>query len=345
MSQYRCAVIGCGGRAYGHAQAYGLVSRGELVACCDLRREAREKYAGQFGLRAYGEAAEMLEKEKPDLVHLVTWPESRLELMTLVDACLIPACIVEKPIACQVADWKQLVELEKATRTKFAVCHQFRWHAALSACRQALRSGRLGRLLFLDFTARFNISGQGTHILDYAMSLNEDSPVVRVFGAASGAGELESSHPGPDTAMAQVQFANGVMGQWSTGHSSPKAIEEDTPWKHVRIAAYAERGRTLYEEFGKWEIVSPYGVQGGRVESMDEWARGNDDAQARLTEAMFDWLEDDGKPAGTNLKLGLHQWHAVLGLYASVVWRKPVEIPFDPPEDLFQQLAEALRGS
>jgi predicted dehydrogenase len=345
MPKYRSAVIGCGGRSYGHANAYRLVERGALAACCDLRPEAREAYAARCGLRAYADAAEMLEREKPDLVHLVTWPESRVELMSLVEAAGVPACIVEKPIACQVADWKQLVALEARARTKFAVCHQLRWHASLSACRRALASGKLGRLLFLDFTARFNISGQGTHILDYAMSLNEDAPAVRVFGAASGTEEMASGHPGPDTTVAQVQFANGVWGCWSTGHASPKAIEEDTPWKHVRVAAYAERGRMLYEEFGKWEIASPAGVEGGQVESMEHWTQGNDQAQAAMIEAMFDWLEDDSRPAGTHLKKGLHQWQVVLALYASALWRRPVELPFDPPEDLFRQLGEALRGA
>ena len=57
---------------------------------------------------------------------------------------------------------------------------------------------------------------------------------------------------------------------------------------------------------------------------------------------MFDCIEDDDKPAGTNLGLGLHQWQVVLGLYASALWRKPMEIPFDPPLDLFAKLKVAL---
>ena len=85
MTKYRCVVVGCGARSFGHADAYKLVSRGELVACCDLLPEKRDKYSTQYGLRSYAEVSEMLEKEKPDLVHLVTWPQSRVELMTLVD--------------------------------------------------------------------------------------------------------------------------------------------------------------------------------------------------------------------------------------------------------------------
>jgi hypothetical protein len=45
---------------------------------------------------------------------------------------------------------------------------------------------------------------------------------------------------------------------------------------------------------------------------------------------------------GTNLKRSLEQWNAVLGLYASAAWRRPVELPFAPPEDLWEQLGRAL---
>jgi len=57
---------------------------------------------------------------------------------------------------------------------------------------------------------------------------------------------------------------------------------------------------------------------------------------------MFDWLEDDGKPVGTNLKRSLEQWNAVLGLYASTVYREPIDVPFDPPDDLWEKLGQAL---
>src|SRR5947209_3055664 len=132
---YRAAIVGCGPRSINHARAYAQIGRAELVACCSRRAEVRDPFAARFGMRAYDGMAEMLEREKPDLVHLVTWPAGRAGLMALANQHDVPACIVEKPIACQVADWRELCALEAVTRTKFATCHQFRWHAALSACR------------------------------------------------------------------------------------------------------------------------------------------------------------------------------------------------------------------
>ena len=149
-------------------------------------------------------------------------------------------------------------------------------------------------------------------------------------------------HPSPDATVAQLVFANGVRGMWTLGHTAPRIVDDGAVWKHCRVAAYAERGRTLYEEFGRWQIVSPDGVEEGRVADMDDGAEGNLAAQANLTKAMFDWIEDDGKPVGTNLRRSLDQWNVVLGLYASAVCREPIDLPFDPPDDLWAELGRAL---
>jgi hypothetical protein len=108
------------------------------------------------------------------------------------------------------------------------------------------------------------------------------------------------------------------------------------------VAAYCERGRVLFEEFGRWEIASPEGLASGETTSMSEWQAHNDQAQANLTQAMLFWLEDDARPAGTSLTRALAQWNAILGIYASGLWRRPIDLPFDPPEDLFQQLTAHL---
>lgn len=335
MGSYRCAIIGCGGRARMHALAYKLIDRGELVACCDLIAERRERLAGEFGIKPYADAAEMIEKEKPGLVHVVTLPTARVELMQIASDRGVPACLVEKPIAYQVRDWRALVELEAKSRTRFGVNAQFRYHSSLTRCREALRSGRLGRLLFLDASAGGTIADQGVHTLDWAMSLNEDAPVARVFGQACGGKEMTGRQPSPDTTVAQLLFANGVRGLWHLGHTAPRVVDDTAYYKHCRVAAYAEGGRTLYEEFGQWEVVSREGAEEGRI--------ANHAAQAALTNAMFDWLEDENKPVGTNLKRALAQWNVILGLYACAVTHRPVDLPFEPADDLWEALGQTLR--
>ncbi len=345
MPKYRSVIIGCGGRAYGHANAYQQISRGELVACANRSDVARrEKFSETFGITGYADAEQMLRTEQPDLVHLVAMPDQWRELMPMVSELGVPACIVEKPIACGVEDWRLLGELEKRTATKFGVGKQYRWHPGLISCQKIVQSGELGNIHLLDFSCGMNLSAQGTHIIDWAMSLNNDSPIVRVFGTVSGVESLASTYPAPDASSCQVLFENGVYGFWNTGFTSPRIMDDEAIYKHCRVAAYGEKGHVLFEEFGGWEIFSKEKMENHRT-SPDEWRENNDLSQARLTDAMFDWIEDDDCPVGTNLKLALHQFNAILGIYASAISCKPIDIPFDPPIDLDSQLREVLSRS
>jgi predicted dehydrogenase len=346
MSTYKVAVLGCGGRSGAHLDAYRHIDRAKVVAVCDRHAEKVGPVAEKYGARAYTDAATMLQKEKPDLLHIVTAPRNRVGELTLAHDCGVPAVTVEKPLATNVLEWKQLCDLQARSKTRFAVCHQLRWQQDVVRLRHALQSGKLGKVKFLDLSAGFNIAGQGTHILNYGMSLNGDVPVTRVFGAAGGDSEMASIHPAPDHTEGYLTFADGVRALWVCGPTAPRCGDPAVSWQHVRIAAYAERGRVEWQEFGRWEIVGPDKTESGTFGDFDTWMARNILSQAGFHEAMFDWIEDDANPAGTNLKQSLHEWEVVLALYASAVWRRPVDLAgFNPPEDLFQQLAEVLRNN
>ncbi len=335
MRKRKAVVIGCGARASDHIEAYRSIPETEVVACCAPGLERRKALAEKYGIRHYANAEEMIEKEQPDIAHIVTWPDVRLGLMRTVARLEVPLCTTEKPLACGVGDWRELGELEAASKTKFAVCHQVRWHQHLTKCREALRGGALGRVLFLDFSAGMNISGQVTHTLNYGMSLNGDSPAALVFGNAHGWDREDARHPAPLASEALITFQNGVRGLWTSGPVSPRAGAPDVFWQHVRVAAYAEKGRVNYEEFGRWEIVSGGACEGGDFGGMDEWRKNNIVSQAEFHKAMFRWLEDDSAAPGTNLRQSLHEWAVVLALYQSAIERRPVEMrSFNPPGDL-----------
>jgi len=255
MAKYRAAVIGCGGRGGAHGGAYGLIDRAEVVACADIDPARAEKLAARYGIKAYADVAEMIDAEKPDLVHVTTPPTARVDVMTFVSDKGVPACTVEKPIATGARDWRELVALEASSKTRFAVCHQFRYHEDLCRCREALAGGELGDVRFIEISAGMNISGQGTHVLDYGMSLNGDSPVTHVFGTASGTKGLDRYHPAPDSTSGYLVFENGARASWTNGPLAPRFGDPDTDWQHVRAAAYADRGRAEWREFGEWTIV------------------------------------------------------------------------------------------
>ena len=182
-----------------------------------------------------------------------------------------------------------------------------------------------------------NISGQGTHTLNYGMLLNGDSPVKTVFGSAQGWDKEDNKHPAPLATEAMLTFENGVRALWTSGYVSPRAGDPNVFWQHVRVAAYAEKGRVNYEEFGGWQIVDGSNIESGGYGGMDAWRRNNSDAQTQLQQAMLDWLANPAQAPGTNLKQSLHEWAVVLALYQSALEGRPVDIKgFNPPEDLVE---------
>ena len=346
MSPYRIAVIGCGSRARAHFQADQLIADAQLVACCDPILERRETIAAEFNLRPYADARAMLEQEKPDLVHVVTQPALRAELLSLVAGSGTPLCTVEKPIATGVADWRVLCELERTSTFKCAISHQFRWQQHLVKCRAALASGKLGDVKFLDISAGMNIANQGTHTLNYGRLLLGDPQVALVAANAYGWDRGDPTHPAPEATAANLVFENGVRGLWTLGPISPRIGDPATTWQHVRAAAYADRGRVSYEEFGRWEIVSPEGSESGSYGGMETWARNNLLAQADFHRAVMAWGADEALVPGTSLRQSLHEWKVVLAVYTSAIEHRPIEIAsFEPDDRLFTSLAHTLSHS
>ena len=78
-----------------------MIDRGNLVACANLSNaERRQKFALTYGITGYVDAKEMIEKERPDLIHVVTMPDQWVSLMQMVSDLGVTACLVEKPIGC-----------------------------------------------------------------------------------------------------------------------------------------------------------------------------------------------------------------------------------------------------
>ena len=331
---YRCAFLGCGPRAEGHAKAYDLITTGVKVACCDLNTERLDTFAEKYHIpHRYTDLDEMLDKEKPDVVHLVTPPKLRVELMTRLAEAAVPGVIVEKPICIAADDYKALHQLEQCSATKFAVNHQLRHHPAVLDFLQRVEEGEIGEVRFLDASAMLPLAGQGVHVLDLLFAFNDYAEPETVFGAASGYDDIDGTHPSPRTMEALLTFRNGVRGALQAGEGAPVFESDDRVWMHKRIAVYGTHG-FLHWRMNAWERSLPDGtVAHGEKDYAEEDVRG----QANLPNAMFDWLEDDSAVSPTNLTTALDEWLVALAVYQSTVEAQPVGLPFAPPADLLER--------
>lgn len=331
---YRCAILGCGPRSEGHAKAYEQISGGQIVACCDMDEHRLNVYGERHKIaNRYTDLHEMLQREQPHVVHLVTPPTLRVRLMTQLAEAGVPGVIVEKPICIGADDYKALRTLEQRTQTKFVVNHQLRHQPRLLELLGEVADGQIGEVRFLDASARLPMSGQGVHVLDLIFAFADYQPVATVFGASSGYDDIDGSHPSPKTAEMLITFANGSRAALQAGAGAP-SIDASLPnWGHKRIAVYGTHGFRHW-----WMYGSERALADGQIEKLEhDYADQDVSGQAALTNALFDWLDNDNKPSPTNLKRSLDEWLVILAGYLSTVEARPVDLPFEPPDDLLDR--------
>lgn len=154
--QIKVAVIGTGGWGRQHARVFSGRTNVDFCAVAGRDRARAEARAGEFGVRAYTDIAEMLDREKPDLVS-VSLPNLDHFAVTLqVIEAGIPL-LVEKPLVFDLAQADTLLAEAGARDLFFAINFNHRYAQPALLAKRAIETGRLGPLVF----ASWRFGGEG----------------------------------------------------------------------------------------------------------------------------------------------------------------------------------------
>lgn len=342
MSTYKCAIVGVsGGRARGHAEAYQHIQRGQLVAIATRNRDNLDAFGEQFGVAArYTDYREMFAREKPDVVHVNTPPDVRLLVMQAAEAEGVPALIIEKPLAIQGEDYLMIRAFaDRHPTVRVAINHQLHYHPRRQMLQNLVASGQIGDIRFIEASAGMNLAYQGTHALQAIGAFTQGGWPLDVFGQVAGANGLAENvkrHYAPDECLASINYDNGINAVLRCGDNAPR-VGDGPINHHKRIAVYGTRGYVHWTMWG-WETNIDGSLDSGGHEYPDEDILG----QAAMTEAMFDWLEDDRAVHALNLESALSDFSVILGLYMSALRHQVVPLPVQPENDLIASLRTAL---
>ena len=142
----KSAIVGCGGISRVHAQVLSDADYTELVACADIRPERARERADKFGGRPYTDYLEMLDLEKPDVLHICT-PHSLHVPMALEALRRGVNVFMEKPAAISDEQFDQLLAAARESSAKVGVCFQNRFNPTTKAMRRLLAEGDSGQAL------------------------------------------------------------------------------------------------------------------------------------------------------------------------------------------------------
>jgi predicted dehydrogenase len=271
MAKLRGVVIGCGFFASNHLNGWKELSeRCAIVAVCDLDRLKAEAAAKAFGIpRAYGDAAEMLRKERPDFADIVTTAPSHRPLVELCAAEGV-AAIVQKPIA---LDWRDAVALVGAmdrAGLPLMVHENFRFQRPLLRALEILNAGEIGQPVWGRFSWRTNFdvyAGQpylaeverfilmdiGVHVLDVARAFLGEAD--RVFCQTRS---IKPGIAGEDMATVLLRHASGLTSVCDFTYESRRAVD---PFPMTLIEIEGTAGSLVLDSGCRMTVRSPAGIR------------------------------------------------------------------------------------
>jgi len=224
----KVGLIGVGrlGRMYGEYLAR-RVPGVALVAVADLKTDAAEKFAREFGVsRWYPSHLDLLEDREVEAVAIVTSTSSHKQLV--MDAAKgRKAVFCEKPISLTLEDAYEMMQTVEASGTFFQMAFQRRFDAGYLAAKRKLEAGAIGDPVLFSSISRDpypppiafcdpKVSGgliadMGVHDFDAARMYLGDVKSVHAIGATLAYPEMKSVGD-IDNAIIDLVFQNGALG-------------------------------------------------------------------------------------------------------------------------------------
>ena len=144
MKKCRAAVIGCGNISVMHLDSITHLDGMELAAVCDIKKERAEAAAEKYHTKAYTDYTELLEKEKPDAVHLCL--PHYLHIPAAQEALKMGVHVLsEKPMSIRYEDAVETVQLAEKLGLQYGVIFQCRYNTPSQLVKKRITDGRLGR--------------------------------------------------------------------------------------------------------------------------------------------------------------------------------------------------------
>jgi len=289
-------MIGAGRFARFQAEAWRRVEGARIVAVADAVPGRAEEFSNRFGIaRAYRDAAEMLERERPDFVDVVTRPDSHLEIVRLAARCGA-GVICQKPMAPSWEECVAMVNVCADANVRLFIHENWRWQPWYREIKGLLNRGAVGRPFYAGFVMR-NSDGRGAEpyaaqpyfremerLLVYEMVVHFIDTFRFLLGEFAGVfcrmGRVNPGVKGEDYTLINLDFENGASGLIDANRVSGPARREPIS---EELTVEGDRGkirlardcRIWLDEYGAAERPHDYAfsAEGYRGDSVRETQR------------------------------------------------------------------------
>lgn len=146
MKKLKVAIVGCGRISVMHLESIRALCYAELVACCDIKKERADRVAEKYGIRAYYDYEQMLSQEKLDAVHILLphYLHTKASIRAFEKSINV---LSEKPMDIDLESAQNAVRIAKEKNVLYGVIFQCRYNNSARLVKNAVVSGRLGKII------------------------------------------------------------------------------------------------------------------------------------------------------------------------------------------------------
>ncbi len=266
-------IIGCGGIGSWHARAVEASEQAELIEVCDVVPERAQKQAEDSDCSYVTSIDELLANDDVQAVSICT-PSGMHSEQAVAAAEAGKHILCEKPLDVTLDAIDAMIDAAAANNVKLAGIFQRRTWDSSQKAREAIRNGKLGKLVLGDsyqkwfrsheyyasgdWRATWALDGggcmmnQGIHAVDLIIWMMGD--VARVSAYCR---RLARNIEVEDTVVANVEYVNGALGTWVTTTSV-------TPSQGTRCEIHGDKGSITLDgsEITQWAVEGEEVVSG-----------------------------------------------------------------------------------
>lgn len=340
MKEYKAAIIGCGGRGRGHAAGYQKAEGVTLLAAADIDKSRAKKFAEDYGIEAFFDAPEMIEKVKPDIVSIVTLEGPRPALTEMAADLEVKAVMAEKPMAATLEGAYRMVEACEKKGTVLTVSHQMRFDPAFVKAKEAVDAKEIGEPYFIRGCCQIILMGQGPHIIDMILWMSGDAEVDWVMAQVDDIQEgAKFRHPAPGWTVGYIAFKNGIRAVIESGPRTPLIEGIESRALQKRVIVLGTDGITDSIVANRCRILS------GKKEGWQEFHTGIEGWNAATTKFIEEIVEvlNHGGEHRNNARVSLRGFSVIQGLCQSALSGGVVSLPLPRDAEPLQELMKRAK--
>lgn len=155
----KIGIIGCGFVCDQHLRALKRLQGISIVGVCDKDIERASAIAMSYKIPSFfGELTEMIEHTRPNVLHILTPPQSHFEITSqaLEEGCHV---LIEKPMAMNADEARGMIEISNKKGRVIGVCHNYIFIPAFLRAKKLLNRGVLGNIYGADLFWRMSSHG------------------------------------------------------------------------------------------------------------------------------------------------------------------------------------------